>query len=317
MKKARALSTICISLAAGPLFAQVPGPGQCFARGYDAAHLAAHPSQGVEALRLWFYDADLDDPASRMVIVEARMAGQGQAVAFGVEGMVLTSTLFCEAGGCFVECDGGGFTALALPDGGLEIATEGMSIGTPETCGGTADLAEGGPTRYRLAAVPATACADLSYAHPLPEPGCYGVAYPRVDASGLIAAVTLRLEAPHLAGARPAFPWLEGVIALDVAPEPTPEPTPGPTGAGRGAGELAGARVMLPVWCGADSGRCVSESGDAVLDFAAQGPELVLTATRFTVYGRREAAIDLTAGRAPRHALVRLAPEACAELELE
>lgn len=304
MKKARALSTICISLAAGPLAAQVPDAWQCFARGYDAAHLAANPRQGVEALRLWFYDADLADPASRAVIVEARMAHQGQALAAGVGGLTLSSTLYCEGDGCFVECDGGGFTVRPFGEG-IELTTTGAVIGTAESCGGAADLAEGGLTRYRLAAVPEAACADLAHVHPLPEPGCYGVAYPRADDSGTLAALTLRLQAPELDGMRPAFPWLEGGMALDIAP------------AAATAGVFAGARVILPVWCGADSGQCASGPGEVVLDYLAAEGGLVLSPRRIVLYDEDDAAVDLTAGRPSRHALVALAPEACAGLVLE
>lgn len=287
MKKARALSTICISLAASPLAAQVPGAGQCF------THQAAAP--GAAALRLWFYDADLNDPESRMVIVQARMAQPAE--------QVLTSTLFCEGTGCFVECDGGGFQVRALPDG-LEIATDHLTIGMLESCGGSANLAEAGPARFRFAAAPAEACADLAHAHPLPEPGCYGAAFARADDSGTVAAVTLRLEAPDLGAMRPAFPWLEGVLSLDLAPRlPIPD--------------LAGMRVLLPVWCAADSGRCVSGPEDAVLDFTAGAEALVLAARSLTLYGEGEAPFDLAAGRDLRFALVPLDAQACSELELE
>jgi len=292
-----------------PAAAQVPDPGSCWQRVYDAAHLAAHPGQGVGALRLWFYDAYLGEADSRTVIIEASMADQGQGRRDGVGGLRLQSTLFCGAGpgqapACLVECDGGGFTTEILPDGRLELVTEGAVVGLEATCGGASDLSEGGRTVYRLDPVPAAACADLAVVHPLPAPGCYGVAYARADAAGTVAAMTLWLAAPDL-DAIPAFPWLEGQMAVDVAP------------AAPGMGPLAGARVMVPIWCDAASGTCRMSGEDGVWAVTLDGPDLVLTSSRFLLFDPDGVSGDLTRGGPVSHALTPLAPEACAGLAVE
>ena len=87
-------STICISAslcvwAAAGLAEVLPGPGACFQQRYDAAHLAAHPQQGVAELRLWFFDTEPGVTSSRSVIAAARMASQGQGARDGVGGLTL------------------------------------------------------------------------------------------------------------------------------------------------------------------------------------------------------------------------------------
>jgi hypothetical protein len=318
MKKARAFSTTCISALVAavappvlaPAMAQVPGPDACFTRSYDDAHLARHPGQGVRALRLWFHDAMRGDPETRTVIVEAVLADQGQARADGVGGQTLRQTSFCtpENGGtCLVECDGGWFTTAPRPDGGLEIVTERYLIGEGEGCGGTTDLSEGGRTAYRLDAAPPAACADLAHAHPLPEPGCYGVRPPPGDAGG-VAGLTLRLSAPDLAGAQPAFPWLEGVLEVDL----TGAAAPGPP-----AWLLAGQRILVPVWCASSDGICRSGMDEGGWSVGTEGGAVTLTSSFFALYDADGDMADITGGIPVRHVLSAQPAAACAGLVLE
>lgn len=166
MKKARVLSIICISLAS-PAWAQIPPAGTCFARDYDAAHLAAHPAQGVAGLRIRFHPAPEGTDMAGLAVLSVRMADQGQARADGAGGMTLRQVANCRDGACFVECDGGTLTLTALPDGALDLTTDHFAIGATQGCGEgevISNLAEGvgASTVYRLAAAPAAACADLT-----------------------------------------------------------------------------------------------------------------------------------------------------------
>jgi hypothetical protein len=315
MKKARGLSTICISALAGlaaapapaPAWAQVPGPDACFVRSYDDAHLARNPGQGVRALRLWFHDAMRGDPETRSVIVEAVMADQGQARADGVGGMTLRQTAFCtdEGGGtCFVECDGGGFATAARSGGGLDIVTDRFAIGEVESCGGSTDLSEGGRTVYRLDAAPPVACADLAHVHPLPDPGCYGVVYPQGDATGRVASLTIRLEAPDLGGGQPAFPWVEGVMQVGLT-------------AAQGLGPLADQQVLVPVWCASGDGICRSGMDEGGWAVSPDGADVALTSSFFALYGPEGEMADIAAGTRVRHLLFPMPAAACAGLVLE
>lgn len=228
-----------------PAWAQIPPAGACFVRDYDAAHLARNPQQGVAGLRLWFYDAVRGDPAERAVVVEARLADQGQAGAAGLGGRTLRSHLRCSEGpaapaACHVDCDGGWFTLQPRADGGLEIATDHVAIGAADGCGGSVDLAEGGRrTVYRLAASPG-ACADLAVAHPIPRPGCWGTVSPDDPELGRLR-ILLRDEGPD----RPdyTFPAIGGVAAFDFAALPTPQ------------GPAAGLQLLW-FWCSSVDGLC-------------------------------------------------------------
>ena len=306
-------STICISAslcvwAAAGLAEALPGPGACFQQRYDAAHLAAHPQQGVAELHLWFFDTEPGVTPSRSVIAAARMASQGQGARDGVGGLTLRATLHCaiDATGlprCFHDCDGGAIALETLADGGLLVSTEDAVLGAPESCGGTSNLSDGGLTRYQLVAAPAAACADLATPHPLPEPGCYGVAYSRADPAGTVAAMTLHLGPPDPAFGALAFPWLHGQLAIDVAPSAP------------GMGELAGARVMLPIWCASDSGACHTlHAEDGIWRFSWDGAELSLVSSRFLLFDDLDQSADLTRGMQTRHALAPLPAESCAGL---
>lgn len=313
MKKAQARSTICIerALATGVVLmlattavAQAPQQG-CFVRSYDAAHLQAHPEQGVAALRLWFYSETTDRP-SPAAIIEARMADQGQGARDGVGGQTLTQDALCEASGdCFVECDGGHFEAQSLADGRVQIETSSFAIGDADSCGGSSDLAEqsGTPTTYVLNPAPTAACETLAQFHPLPGPGCYGIDYSdRGHGQGLLA-LRLLLRAPQ-----PGFtyPVAEGSIAVRL-----------PDAARARAAGLAGVRVSLPVVCSARDGACRSSPGDGSLAVVPMGQGLALSTARFLVYGPDSETFDIAdpTRERTRHQLRLMPDDACRGME--
>lgn len=301
MKKARGLSTICTSLAlASPGLAQVPAPG-CYARSYDAAHLAANPAQGVAELRLWVYDETPGNPAA---IVAARMADQGQGAADGVAGLELRQTAFCDRaeGACFVECDGGSLATAPQPDGGLMLTTRHFTIGDSDMCGGTSNLSEGGETRYLLAAASPEVCADLSRLHPIPAAGCWGVDYPDQQRGQGVLALRLLVRE----GGEPrAFPLAEGVLAVKLPDS------------GRAAqGGMGGVRASAPVWCSAQDGLCLSSVDDGAFRAIPEGEALVLTTQGYSIWGPEGAVFDLAVDGAPTtHRLQALPMERCRGME--
>lgn len=301
MKKARALSTICISLGlAAPVSAQVPAPG-CYARDYGAAHLAANPAQGVASLRLWVFEETPGNPAA---VVSARMVDQGQGVAHGVAGQVLTQYAFCDGGACFVECDGGSFTTSPAANGGLILTTSGFTLGEGggEGCGGHSDLSEGGETRYRLAAVPAAVCADLSRTHPLPAEGCWGVEYSdMLRGQGLLA---LRLLVRSVETDR-AFPFADGVLAVTL-----------PNGGRAAQAGMGGVRASYAVWCGARDGLCRSGMDGGAFRAMVDGDGLVLRTAGYAIWGEDGAVFDLAVeGAETTHRLRALEAAECRGME--
>ncbi|PWK60906.1 hypothetical protein [Roseicyclus mahoneyensis] len=163
MKKAPALSIICISLtlAATPVAADSVPLG-CFTRAYSAAHLVGQPDQVVAAMWL---DLRSDGGSSAYFTLAALMAGQGHAGRDGLGGLVLEEGGFCGSRlRCQVECDGGGFEVTRVQGDMIEITTTGMRV-TTEGCSGEAlfisDLSEGPGRRttYRLFRSPDAACA--------------------------------------------------------------------------------------------------------------------------------------------------------------
>lgn len=258
MKKARALSTIFISLAlTAPAWAQVPPAGSCFVRDYDAGHLAQNPQQGVAGLALWFYEATRGDPETASAVIRARLADQGQARAVGLGGQTLISHHTCHqqpgagAAECFTECDGGVLSLNPRPDGGLEVVTDRIIVGTGDGgCGGTIDLAEGGArTVYRLAAAPAAACAELSTPHPLPVPGCYGAGD---------AGARLVVEAPDPAFAGATFPGQGGVLQIDLPNDPALR-------------QFAGTRQRLDLYCWSGQASCTGADVTGTLTLTMEG----------------------------------------------
>ena len=313
MKKAQARSTTCIerALAAGvalmlasAAFAQAPRQG-CFVRSYDAAHMTAHPAQGVAALRLWFY-SETTDGQSPAAIIEARMADQGQGACDAVGGQILTQDALCDASGaCFVECDGGSFTTTDLPGGGLRIETSSFAMGDADSCGGSSNLAEPGgtPTAYALTPAPAAACLTLAQAHPLPGPGCYGIDYSDMGHGQGLLALRLLLRAPQ-----PGFtyPVIEGSLAVRL-----------PDAARARAAGLGGARLSLPVVCTSREGECRSAPGDGALAVVPMGQGLALSTARFVVYGPGSHSLDiaLPGQDRTRHQLRLLPDDACRGME--
>jgi hypothetical protein len=140
--------------------AEGPAPG-CYARDYDAAHLASHPEQVVSTMRLRIGEpgADGEAPAELRVV----LSGQGRALSEGFSGRALTQALVCKDWGdgpaCGVECDGGLF-AVAEDAEGLTLTTDRLLVGDAEECGGSFDLVEreGEPVSYRLLRADPSAC---------------------------------------------------------------------------------------------------------------------------------------------------------------
>lgn len=294
---------VILALLPAPALAELPAPG-CYARDYDAAHLAAHPGQGVAALRLWFFTEDSEGhtPAA---LVEARMAPQGQAARDGVDGQVLTQYAVCDPDGtCFVECDGGAFTSAPQADGGLSITTSFFRVGENDSCGGTSDLAEGpGGTTYRLSAAPDEACRTLWQQVPLPEPGCYGRDYSDMAHGQGLLGLRLLL---HPADQGYAFPQAMGTLRVTL-----------PDGGRARAAGLGGARVSAPVWCSARDGLCRSGVDEGAFRVAPQDDRLSLVTSRFLMFGADAASLDIAmpGGGETRHLLRRLPDDECRGME--
>jgi hypothetical protein len=140
----------------------VAGP-VCFARDYDAGHLARNPAQVVRNMRILLPD----DPRRDGLRLSVTLADQGHVVADGMAGRSLGQGLFCLDGPgpltCGVECDGGLLVVTRRDAGILEFRTDRLTVGDAEDCGGSVDLAErpGQPVTYRLFAAPMAACEGL------------------------------------------------------------------------------------------------------------------------------------------------------------
>lgn len=141
----------------------------CFQRVYDAAHLAAHPAQGVAAIRVRTTESDRADFRA---VLWVRMADQGQARRDGVAGRELGQDLLCEDGGaeaiCTAPCDGDGFIDMHVDAAGrMRLGSMGLRLtdGSARCADptGTTDLAErsGRRTVYLLQEVAETDCADM------------------------------------------------------------------------------------------------------------------------------------------------------------
>jgi len=306
MKKALVLSTTCISLGliAGVARADLPVNG-CYAADYDAAHLAAHPAQGVAALRLWFHDEVPGQTANRAVAVEAVMADQGQAARDHVGGLSLTQYAYCDAedSQCGVECDGGSM-AVSAGDTGITVATSFFVIGNSDVCGGISDLAEttGQLTRYALAAAPVDACETLWRQHPLPAPGCYGVDYADDTAGQDIEALRLRMFAPDPDLGEAAFALMSGNIGVTL-----PE-----TGRAAEVG-MAGAQVARSVWCSTFDATCRGQLGEGWFLIEPDVAGVRLTIPQFPMAGRGARVFDLASPGGPPavHLLHEMPDAAC------
>lgn len=295
---------LALTLLPGPALAQLPPPG-CYARDYDAAHLAAHPGQGVAGLRLWFFaeDRDGNTPAA---LVEARMAAQGQATRDGVADRVLTQYAVCDpTGACYVECDGGSFATEPLADGGLRITTAYFRVGEDDSCAGPSDLAEAEApaTTYLLAAAPDDQCRALWQPHELPAPGCYGIDYSdMVRGQGLLGLRLLMHPADQ------GFAFAQAMATLRVT---LPD-----GGRARDAG-LGGARIGAPVWCSGRDGLCRSGVDEGAFRVVPQDGAVALLTNRFLVFGAGASQLDIAqpGGVETRHLLRPLPDDACRGME--
>ena len=135
-------------VAAAPALAEPEG---CYHRTYDAAHLAAHPEQVVEAISMNF----TRDQYGLNVGLDVIAADGGHVGALGLGGQHFDQSLFCyqdDPVACAVDCDGGSFTVIREAGDVLDIRTETLTVGATEECGGAINIAErvGEPTIYRL-----------------------------------------------------------------------------------------------------------------------------------------------------------------------
>ncbi|MCG6904134.1 MAG: hypothetical protein LJE68_15775 [Rhodobacter sp.] len=183
-------STTCTEpgLAALAFCALLPGaalagplPTGCFARHYDAAHLAAHPAQVVARIAVDFtYDPRPDfaqiAPGNFGAALDVELAHQGhvtretapdEGFATGFGGAQMFNVLLCaDHGGktrCTTPCADGGFT-IARDDGAtLTLETTALPVGQGQDCGGFTDLIEqpGQPVSYRLTRAPARDCENF------------------------------------------------------------------------------------------------------------------------------------------------------------
>lgn len=136
----------------------------CYARAYDAKHLAQHPDQKVTAIAMRFVNRDAGaDPAipgvGHLFQLQVRLRGGKD---------VLKALGPCLAEGdnvfCGVECDGGGLYAKKRDDGALILSfDESWGIRMTTTCDeDEANVASVVPGRddkvFRLDPVPASQC---------------------------------------------------------------------------------------------------------------------------------------------------------------
>lgn len=165
MRNPRALSIIFTSLLAGTTAMAQTVPLGCFERAYTEAHLAAHPNQGVAALRLWIGHIQQFSDEDVYFWIEAHMADQGQGARDGVAGQFLGEGGLCHVGraNCFADGDGGSFDIASVEGDTIVIETAGMRlVGDNVDAGEMSGLNEGYPglTRYRLNRVPDTNCEE-------------------------------------------------------------------------------------------------------------------------------------------------------------
>ena len=133
----------------------------CFLRDYSDAHLAKHPKQIVDWIRLKVFKDQYNQTVADM---DVYMAHQGHVVQSGHAGQVLAAVLHCWESqgrvGCGVDCDGGSFYVKKDDGRTLVFETEGLMVGDTENCGGAVSLAEefGKSTTYLLKRVDDSVC---------------------------------------------------------------------------------------------------------------------------------------------------------------
>lgn len=107
----------------------------CYARTYDAKHLADHPQQKVTAmeLRLVLRTVGSDDDSARGHLFQMRVKMRGSKPIMSGVGpcMVEGGKVFCG-----IECDGGGVFAKKRDDGSLVVSFDDMwGIRLSDGCG--------------------------------------------------------------------------------------------------------------------------------------------------------------------------------------
>ena len=118
-----------VPAAAGP-FETVFGQRDltaCFYREYDGAHLTAHPRQLTRIIEIDMEPPDGDQQPYTPERFELGLGVQGRATAdwYTANAICKTDTTGFS---CYLEGDGGTFKLAPLPDGGMELATDGFSI---------------------------------------------------------------------------------------------------------------------------------------------------------------------------------------------
>lgn len=137
----------------------------CFSRDYSAAHLAKHPAQIVDTIRLKLMNQPEYD--AWIGLMDVKTANQGHVRRSGHGGQTFSQFLICwEDGGkrgCSVECDGGSFDIKREDGNVLDLRTRYLMVGETEECGGAVDLAEENYrwVTYRLKRMADAACADM------------------------------------------------------------------------------------------------------------------------------------------------------------
>lgn len=162
-------TSLAATLIAGSVSAQDITRG-CFERDYSSDHLASHPMQVVDDIKLRVYDDDYGNVIAEMLVLTA---DQGHVTQSGLGGQSFWQFLLCwdngGLGGCAVECDGGNFE-IEIDDGKvLQFVTDGLLVGDTDECGGPVNIAEvpavfepeyipGEPVSYRLYRTDDMAC---------------------------------------------------------------------------------------------------------------------------------------------------------------
>ncbi len=157
--------TSFLAALAAPALAQDGGPPfGCYARDYDAAHLAAHPDQVVDRITLRVYR---DQHGQHVAGLQVLTANQGHVAMSGNGGQVFDQWLVCweESGTqfCGVECDGGSFQVTRYTGEALTIELRSLWVGDVQGCGGAVDIGErpGQSVKYRLDVMPDSACEGI------------------------------------------------------------------------------------------------------------------------------------------------------------
>lgn len=144
----------------------------CFARRYDARHLAQHPKQKVSAMKLLLTaEKTPDEPAIHMYRIGVQFRGKpgknfygDSACSFLIDDEGKKETSFS----CGAECGGGGFEiALAKDDKSVIVHVDTIGIYDRKHPDGDLLTLEGGKDDkvFRLDRVDAAECAEL-----LPKP---------------------------------------------------------------------------------------------------------------------------------------------------